>query len=399
MNLTLADVARCLSGMAEEGYEKTVINSVQTDSRTVDKGDLFVCIDGDNFDGHEFAAKAIKAGAVAVVVSRIIDAVDVPTIMVRNTTEALGKLAACWRDMCGAQLIAVTGTAGKTTVKEMLAAVASQKFNVAKNYRNFNNQIGLPISMLKATVEQDLWIMELGISRQGDMEELAPIASPDIAVITNIGPGHLEGLGNEAGVAQAKTAMLKYLRQSGSAIISRDYPLLWDAAREIVDAPIGFSVCTCNHTDSPAATQQSCDCDQSDTSYVASFLGGSEKEGWGHFRLRTPRARVHSRPRSVANTTPRIWPAWQLLPIKSASAGTRSSKASKPSNPTRNGSAAVPPVTHWLSTTHIMPTHCPRLDPSGRPKKWQQTDHWCWYWAKCANSVEKRHRVTKNLGN
>ncbi|MGL1861276.1 MAG: UDP-N-acetylmuramoyl-tripeptide--D-alanyl-D-alanine ligase [Pseudodesulfovibrio sp.] len=270
MNLTLADVERCLSGMAEEGHQDIAINSMQTDSRTVEKGDLFFCIDGDNFDGHEFAKQAIKNGAAAIVSAQMMPDVTIPVIMVRDTTHALGQVAACWRDTCGAKLVAVTGTAGKTTVKEMLFSVVSQKLTAAKNYRNFNNQIGLPMSMFKANCEQDIWIMELGISQTGDMEELAPIASPDIAVITNIGPGHLEGLGDEAGVALAKTTLLKYLRQGGSAIVCGDYPLLLDAAREIVPAPTTFSTDEGNNT-----------------SYVASFLG-TEAEGWGRFRLRTP---------------------------------------------------------------------------------------------------------------
>jgi len=269
VKLTLADVERCLSGAAEEGHQDIALSAVQTDSRTVEKGDLFVCLDGENFDGHEFAEQAVKSGASAVVASRIIGDVGVPVVMVRDTLNALGRIAACWRDTCGAKLVAVTGTAGKTTVKEMLYAVVSQKFSAAKNYRNFNNQIGLPMSMLKADCAQDVWIMELGISEKGDMEDLAPIASPDLAIITNIGPGHLEGLGNEAGVALAKTTLLRYLRQGGSAVIGRDYPLLWDAAREIVDNPIGFS------------TQNT------DTSYVASFLG-AEVDGTGRFSLRTP---------------------------------------------------------------------------------------------------------------
>ncbi len=269
MNLTLADVQRCLSGVAEEGYETIAVNSVQTDSRTVAGGDLFVCLDGERFDGHEFAAQAVKNGAVAVICSRLVR-VDAPAIMVRDTTKALGRIAACWRDMCKARLIAVTGTAGKTTVKEMLFAVLSQKFSVARNYRNFNNQIGLPMSMLKADSTHDLWIMELGISTRGDMEELAPVAGPDIAVITNIGAGHLEGLHDEAGVAVAKTTLLKHLRPTGIAVISRDYPLLWDTARTIVNDPVGFS------------TQNR------ETDFTASFLGGTPKEGWGHFRLQTP---------------------------------------------------------------------------------------------------------------
>lgn len=270
MNLTLAEVERCLSGMSEEGHESVTIASVQTDSRTVRKGDLFFCIDGDNFDGHEFAAGAARAGAAAVVASRMLDDIGVPVIIVRDTVKALGRLAACWRDMCGATLVAVTGTAGKTTVKEMLYAVVSKYRTAAKNYRNFNNQIGLPMSMLKADCSQQIWIMELGISMRGDMEDLAPIASPDIAVITNVGPGHLQGLGDEAGVAEAKTALLKYLRQSGSAIIGADYPRLRDAAREIVESPIEFSA------------------ENTETSYVASFLGGADSEGWGRFTLRTP---------------------------------------------------------------------------------------------------------------
>lgn len=308
MKLTLADVERCLSGAPEEGHDTIIISGVKTDSRTVGKGDLFVCIDGDNFDGHEFAEGAVKSGAVAVIASRMLGDVGVPAIMVRDTVRGLGQIASCWRDICGAKLVAVTGTAGKTTVKEMLHAVISQKFNAAKNYRNFNNQIGLPMSMLKATCDQAIWIMELGISERGDMEDLAPVASPDIAVITNVGPGHLEGLGDEAGVAEAKTTLLKHLRSDGAAIISADYPLLVDAANEIVDKPIYFSA---NHFDqegssarrkddsrpprslptqgfeSSSATQQLDAPDQNDTSYVASFLGG-EAEGWGRFTLRTP---------------------------------------------------------------------------------------------------------------
>ena len=272
MNLTLADVERCLGGVAEEGHETIAIGSVQTDSRAVEPGDLFFCISGENFDGHEFAGQAVKNGASAVVSARLLDDMAAPVIMVRDTVRALGRLAACWRDTCGAKLVAITGTAGKTTVKEMLFAVVSQKFTAAKNYRNFNNQIGLPMSMLRADCTQDLWIMELGISVTGDMEELAPIASPDLAVITNAGPGHLEGLGDTAGVTLAKASLLKYLRQSGTAVVSRDYPLLWDAAREIVADPVAFST----------------NRDDMTTSYVASFLGGAESEGWGRFRLRTP---------------------------------------------------------------------------------------------------------------
>jgi len=270
VNLTLAEVARCLGTLADEGFEETVVTEVKTDSRTVEPGDLFFCIAGENYDGHEFARQAASSGACAIVASRMIDEMDAPIIMVRDTQTALGRLAACWRDTCGAKLVAVTGTAGKTTVKEMLHSVVSQRVAAAKNYRNFNNQIGLPVSMLKASADQELWIMELGISRQGDMEDLAPVANPDLAIITNVGPGHLEGLGNEAGVASAKTGLLRHLRQGGRAVICRDYPLLWNAALELVDAPVGFS-----------------SLENTDADFFAVFLG-TAPDGQGRFRLKTP---------------------------------------------------------------------------------------------------------------
>lgn len=274
MNLTLAEVARCLGGLPDDGFEGTVITEVKTDSRTVSRGDLFFCIAGENFDGHEFAAQAARSGAAAVVASRMIGDMDCPVIMVRDTVAALGRLAACWRDTCGAKLVAVTGTAGKTTVKELLHAVVERKFSAAKNYRNLNNQIGLPLSMLKASAEQEVWVMELGISSPGDMEELAPVASPDLAVITNVGPGHLEGLGNEAGVAQAKTSLLRFLRQGGTAVVSRDYPLLWNAALELTDSPVGFT-----GRNAPGAD------------FAAEFLG-ADGNGDGRFRLRTPEGEI-----------------------------------------------------------------------------------------------------------
>jgi UDP-N-acetylmuramoyl-tripeptide--D-alanyl-D-alanine ligase len=269
VKLTLADIQHCLTGMAERGLEGTFVNAVRTDSRAVEKGDLFFCIEGWNFDGHEFAAQAESRGAACIVASRMPEGVTIPVVMVRDTVRALGRLASCWRDLCGAKLVAVTGTAGKTTVKELLAAVVSRKFSVAKNYRNLNNQIGLPISMLKAGEEQTVWIMELGISVKGDMEELASIASPDLAVITNAGPGHLEGLGNVAGVARAKTSLLKYLRQDGAAVVGMDYPELWQAACELSAAPIGFSTM-----------------DES-APFFASFLGAGD-DGQGRFRLKSP---------------------------------------------------------------------------------------------------------------
>lgn len=267
MQMTLADVQKCLTGIADEGLD-IPINAVRTDSRAVTGGDLFVCIEGERLDGHEFAEKAAGSGAAAIVASKIVD-VDIPVFMVRDTTEALGRLASCYRHMCGARLVAVTGTAGKTTVKEMLATVLSRKFSVAKNYRNLNNQIGLPVSMLQADRKQDMWVMEAGISHANDMAELGPIASPDVALITNVGPGHLLGLGDIEGVAKAKASLLRYLQPGGIGVVNMDYPALWKAAWEIVDKPVGFSAMN------------------EEAPFFSLFLGPSQF-GSGRFMLRTP---------------------------------------------------------------------------------------------------------------
>lgn len=275
--MTLADIQRCLEGVADEGMEGTPVHAVRTDSRAVTPGDLYVCIEGERFDGHEFAEQAAKAGACGIVSAKILDQAvaeaGVPVFMVRDTTVALGQLASCYRSLCGAKLIAITGTAGKTTVKELLAEVCNARFDVAKNYRNFNNQIGLPISMLQAREKQDLWIMEAGISLAGDMADLGPIASPDVAVITNIGPGHLQGLGDIEGVARAKASLLRYLQPGGVAVVSMDYPQLWKAATQVCPEPVGFS--TMNEK----------------ASFFCLYLGPSQ-DGSGRFLLRTPKGEL-----------------------------------------------------------------------------------------------------------
>lgn len=233
MRMELSRIASVLGAVGEQVGDRPVTR-VQTDSRVVQPGDLFVCLPGERFDGHSFAADAARKGAAAVLAQQPLpelEGLETPVLLVRDTRTALGELAAAWRRMAQSRVIAVTGSAGKTTVKEMIAQTLATEMSVVKNYKNFNNQIGLPLSMLSASGEEDVWVMEVGISRQGDMEELGPIASPDLAVIHNIGPAHLEGLGSLRGVAEAKSTLLNYVRRGGAAIVSKDYPELWEAAR------------------------------------------------------------------------------------------------------------------------------------------------------------------------
>lgn len=242
MKLTLCELEEQLMGSSDLPSAADIeIAAVRIDSRLVKKGDVFFCIEGENFDGHNFAEQALEAGAVAVVVSQFMPELEgKPTIMVRDTVQALGRVAAYWRHKSNARMVAVTGSAGKTTVKEMLAHVLSASGSVHKNFMNLNNQLGLPLSMLEATGEETFWVMELGISLPHDMGELGPVARPDMAIVHNIGPAHLEGLGSLENVAVQKSSLFKYIRPEGKALCCKDHELLWNAANEIC-TPVAFS--------------------------------------------------------------------------------------------------------------------------------------------------------------
>ncbi len=224
MNMTLQDIAAAMGASIDQDHER-VIRRVSIDSRAVQSGDLFFCIVGQKLDGHEFARQAVDNGAVAVVASTPQD-LSVPVLLVRDTTLALGRLARCWRERSSARVVGVSGSAGKTTVKEMLAQVLSLHGSASKNFRNLNNQIGLPLSILEMSGQEDFWVLELGISRPGDMDELGYILAPDAALLINIGGCHLEGLGSLAGVAEQKSVLLDHVRTGGFACVSADYPLL-----------------------------------------------------------------------------------------------------------------------------------------------------------------------------
>ncbi|MEF2145578.1 MAG: UDP-N-acetylmuramoyl-tripeptide--D-alanyl-D-alanine ligase [Desulfovibrionaceae bacterium] len=269
MNLTLRDAERILLGQTDtDPGSDFAFRQVCTDSRAVEPGDLFVCIEGERFDGHLFASDAVRAGARAVVCSRLLE-LDAPMLMVRDTVQALGLLARHCRDNAHARVVAVTGSAGKTTLKEMLASCLGRTMTVSKNAGNLNNQIGLPLSIFRADPESDAWILEIGISMPHDMDELGPVAAPDLAVIHNIGPAHLEGLGDLRGVALAKASLLKHLAPGGRGLVNADHPLLLEEARKIVPDVLCFST------------------RDQENAYYCTFLG-AEQDSRGRFLIRTP---------------------------------------------------------------------------------------------------------------
>ncbi|WP_461208508.1 UDP-N-acetylmuramoyl-tripeptide--D-alanyl-D-alanine ligase [Desulfocurvus sp. DL9XJH121] len=242
--MTLAQAAAAMGALGDIGTgADTTLAGVCTDSRLVRPGELFFCLAGENFDGHEFAGRAVGAGALAVVATRPLPEIEgrVPVFMVRDVLEALGALGAAWRAASKATVVAVTGSAGKTTTKEMLACILERLGDTGKNYKNHNNQLGVPLCMLGLTGRERFWVLELGISQPRDMDELAAMVRPDVAVVTNIGPAHLEGLGGLEGVARHKSDVFKYLAPGGTAVASVDYPLLWERARELAPGAVGFT--------------------------------------------------------------------------------------------------------------------------------------------------------------
>lgn len=232
--MTLAQVCAALGQpVPASGDPGLPLTGADMDSRTVGRGDIFFCIRGERVDGHDFAAGAVDAGAGLVVAERPLPEVaHAPVLVVENSVTALGRVAHAWREQFTGTLVTVTGSAGKTTVKEVLAQVLSQRAPTAKNALNKNNQIGMPLSLLKATGEERFWVMEAGISHAHDMDELGVILCPDVALVLNAGGAHAAGLG-ERGVAWHKARLLHHLKPDGWGFACADYP---DLRREALAA-------------------------------------------------------------------------------------------------------------------------------------------------------------------
>lgn len=234
----------------KESEPEVVILGAASDSRDVKPGDLFVCLEGEHTDGHLHAAAAVKAGAVAVLARRDPFEGEInshilltPVLLVDDPVKALGRLGHEWRMSFAkgsGKVVGITGTAGKTTVKEMLAHVLSQAGPTARSPRNFNTQVGIPVSMLATEGTEKFWVMEAGISHAHDMDEIGAVLQPDLALILNVGAGHTQGLGTR-GIAQHKATLLKYLTTNGTALISADYPDLVKETRALCPTGIYFS--------------------------------------------------------------------------------------------------------------------------------------------------------------
>ena len=195
---------------------------VVTDSRGDCRGQLFVALRGERFDGHDYVAKAAANGAAAAMVDHPLDC-DIPQWVLDDTRLGLGRLAGAWRDRIPARVVAITGSNGKTTVKEMVAAILSRVGETRATKGNLNNDIGMPLTLLSARFEEFL-ILEMGANHHGEIGYMTDIARPEAALITNAGRAHLEGFGSVEGVAQAKGEIARGIRPDGTFIFMADVP-------------------------------------------------------------------------------------------------------------------------------------------------------------------------------
>ena len=216
--LSLSEIAEMTGGVLYG--DDVAVDSVATDSRLVESNQLFIALEGERFDAHNFVAGLVgKAGAALV--HKKIDC-DLPQVVVKDTLQGLADLAAAWRKQFTKPLIALTGSNGKTTLKEMIAAILSQKGKVLATHGNLNNNIGMPLTLLRLREEHSFAVIEMGANHFGEIDFLTRIAQPDVAVVNNAGAAHLEGFKNLEGVAQAKGEIFNGLGTHGVAVINAD---------------------------------------------------------------------------------------------------------------------------------------------------------------------------------
>ena len=213
-------VLEATQGSLAGGAAPDVFCGVSTDSRSVPRGALFVALKGEQFDGHDFVAGAFERGAGAALVSR--EVASGPLIVVQDTLEALGALAAAHRSALSPRVVAITGSTGKTTTKEMIAAILSRGWKTARTPGNYNNEIGVPLALLELEATDEALVVELAMRGKGQIDYLARMVGPQVGVITNIGVSHLEHLGSLEAIAEAKSELLGHLPEEGAAVLNGD---------------------------------------------------------------------------------------------------------------------------------------------------------------------------------
>ncbi|MBC6418481.1 MAG: UDP-N-acetylmuramoyl-tripeptide--D-alanyl-D-alanine ligase [Prochloron sp. SP5CPC1] len=225
-------VSTTLVNPSNTNLEKALVPGISTDSRTMAPGEVFVALRGENFDGHNFFNQAVAMGAMALIVEKAHDSLSVPQLVVGDTLYAYQQIARWWRDRFQIPVIAVTGSVGKTTTKELIAAVLGTQGQVLKTVANYNNEIGVPKTLLDLTPDHDYGVIEMAMRAPGEIALLTEIARPTIGVITNVGTAHIGRLGSREAIAAAKCELLANMPPSGVAVLNGSDPLLLQTAAE-----------------------------------------------------------------------------------------------------------------------------------------------------------------------
>ena len=223
-NLTLENIARVCGGTYYGPADKLQeeVMSVITDSRKAEEGCLFVPIVGERVDAHKFIPQVMEAGALATLSERVLDNADFPYIAVESSLQAVKDIAEFYLKQLQIPVVGITGSVGKTSTKEVIASVLNQKYHTLKTQGNFNNELGLPLTVFRLRDGDEIAVLEMGISDFGEMTRLAQIARPDTCVITNIGTCHLENLGDRDGVLKAKTEIFQSMKPNGHIVLNGD---------------------------------------------------------------------------------------------------------------------------------------------------------------------------------
>ncbi len=222
--LSIAQMAQFAGAVRQNGDGDRLVTHLSTDSRTIQPGDLFVALRGDNFDGHKFVGQAMERGAAGAIVETKWTgkpAPDFSLLRVADTLVAYQQVAANYRHSLGIKVVAITGSNGKTSTKDFTASVLGHRFQVTKTDGNFNNHVGLPQTMLEATARDQIGVWEIGMNHPGEIAPLAQLARPDVAIITNIGIAHLEFMGTREAIAQEKGELAAALPADGTLILNR----------------------------------------------------------------------------------------------------------------------------------------------------------------------------------
>ena len=223
-NMTLGNIAAACSGTyygTEEAKEKTIAD-ITTDSRKAGKDSLFVAIKGEKVDAHRFIPAVFEQGTLCVICEQAPEHPAGAYILVESSLQAIKDIAEFYRKQLDMKVVGITGSVGKTSTKEMIASVLSEKYRVLKTLGNFNNELGLPLTVFRLREEDEIAVLEMGISNFGEMHRLSKIARPDICVMTNIGQCHLEFLGDRDGVLRAKSEIFDYIAEDGTIILNGD---------------------------------------------------------------------------------------------------------------------------------------------------------------------------------